>query len=89
MQTVEQLKKYIFSEYSVSPIKAHGNILEYRAIIFEKNTASIILANKEKGELWTIRRKGHSIDFFRPEELETAIAPGGSLLYYFLPESRM
>jgi hypothetical protein len=89
MQTVEQLKKYISSEYSVSPIKAEGNTLEYRAIVFEKNTASVILANKEKGEMWTIKRKGHSIDFFRPEELETAVAPGGSLLYYILPESRM
>ena len=89
MKTVEQLKKYIFSEYSVSPIKAEGNALEYRAIVFEKNTDSIILANKEKGEMWTVKRKGHSIDFFRPEELETAIAPGGSLLYYFLPETRI
>lgn len=89
MQTIEQLKNYIFSEYGVTPVSNDGKILEYRAITFEKNTSSIILANKEKGEMWTIQRKGHSIDFFRPEELETAIAPGGSLLFYFMPETRM
>lgn len=89
MQTTEQLKNYIFSEYGVSPEGYNGKLLEYRAVTFEKNTSSIILANKEKGELWTVQRKGHSVDFFKPEELEMAIAPGGSLLYFFMPESRM
>ena len=39
--------------------------------------------------MWTVRRNTHSVDFFRTDELLQAVSPGGSLLYYFMPESRM
>lgn len=89
MKTIEDLKKYIASEYGVSPISFDGNILKYRAITFAKNTGSVILANKKSGDLWTVKRAGHSIDFFTTEELSTAIDLGGSLLYFFMPENQI
>lgn len=89
MKNAEELKKYIFAEYGVSPNEFDGKVLQYRAISFEKNVGSIILANKSAGELWTVRRNGHSIDYFNTSEMASAVAPGGSLLYYFMPESRM
>jgi len=89
MKTVEELKKYIFAEYGVSPDNFDSEILTYRAVSFEKNTGSVILANKNAGELWTVKRNGHSVDYFTPTELAGAVSQGGSLLYYFMPESRM
>lgn len=89
MKNVEELKKYIFAEYGVSPEEFDGKVLTYRAVTFEKNTGSIILANKDTGELWTVKRTGHSIDYFNPTEMASAVAHGGSLLYYFMPEARI
>jgi hypothetical protein len=37
--------------------------------------------------MWTVKRKGHSIDFFRTTELAQALAPGGSLLYFIMDET--
>lgn len=89
MKTVEDLSRYIQSEYGVAPNSCKNNLLEYRAISFSKNTDSVILANKDSGDLWTVKRKGHSIDFFTTEELKRAVNAGGSLLYFFMPESRL
>jgi len=89
MKTIEDLSKFIQSEYGVEPIQCKNNILEYRAITFSKNTDSVILANKDSGDLWTVKRKGHSIDFFTTEELKRAVDTGGSLLYFFIPEARL
>lgn len=88
MNSVEDLKKYIFAEYGVSPDKFDGKTLRYRAVTFEKNTGSVILANKRNGDLWTVQRNGYSIDYFDTNELANAVSAGGSLLYYFMPESR-
>lgn len=88
MNSVEDLKKYIFAEYGVSPNEFDGKTLKYRAITFEKNTGSVILANKRDGDLWTVQRNGHSIDYFDTNELANAVSSGGSLLYYIMPESR-
>lgn len=89
MNDINDLKKYIKVEYGVDPIGFDGKTLTYRAISFERNTGSIILANKQTADMWTVRRNTHSVDFFRTDELLQAVSPGGSLLYYFMPESRM
>lgn len=89
MNDINDLKKYIKVEYGVDPTDFDGKVLNYRAISFERNTGSIILANKETGDMWTVKRKGHSIDFFRTSELMQAVGPGGSLLYFFMPEARI
>lgn len=88
MDTINSLKKYIKAEYGVDPVSFDGKTLKYRAIEFERNDGSILMSNKDTNDMWTIRRSGHSIDFFRTEELKLAIAPGGSLLYYFMPLTR-
>ncbi len=88
MDTINDLKKFIKSEYGVDPISFDGKTLKYRAIEFERNTGSILVSNKDTNDMWTVRRDGHSIDFFRTEELKLAIDPGGSLLYYFMPLQR-
>ena len=46
MNDINDLKKYIKVEYGVDPIGFDGKTLTYRAISFERNTGSIILANK-------------------------------------------
>ena len=89
MNNVEELKKYIFAEYGVSPEEFDGEVLTYRAVTFRRNTGSIILANQKAEALWTVQRKGHSIDYFNLTEMEAAVSLSGSLLYYFMPESRM
>tara|TARA_R110000868_G_scaffold173636_2_gene409854 strand:+ start:378 stop:647 length:270 start_codon:yes stop_codon:yes gene_type:complete len=89
MKTISDIKKYIQAEYGVSPESEKAGILKYRAITFEKAAASIILANKETADMWTVQRTGHSIDFFRTDELKQAINPGGSLLYFFMPLDRI
>ena len=89
MDTIDDLRKYIASEYGVSPDFYDNKILKYRAITFEKNTVSVIEANKRFTDMWTVKRNKHSIDFFHTDELVNAVGPGGSLLYWFMPESRM
>jgi hypothetical protein len=89
MNTINDLKKYILTEYGVKPVLSDTKTLTYRAISFERNAASILDANKETGDMWTVKRNNHSIDFFRTEELKEAVSPGGSLLYFFMPESRL
>lgn len=88
MDTINDLKKYIKSEYGVDPVTFDGKTLRYRAISFERNTGSILVSNSNTNDMWTVKRDNHSIDFFRTEELEQAISPGGSLLYYFMPLTR-
>lgn len=90
MNTLKDLRNYIKLEYGVDPFLFDGKILEYRAVSFERNEDPYIYVNKETmSDMWTVRRKNHSIDFFRTSELENAISPAGSLLYYFMPESRL
>lgn len=89
MKTIDDLKKYIKREYGISPTSFDNGVLVYRAITFSKNTNSVILANKKSGDLWTVKRTGCSIDFFTTEELISAIDAGGSLLYFFMPETQL
>jgi hypothetical protein len=89
MDTLNDLKKYIQIEYGVEPNEFDGRVLRYRAISFERNTGSIMVQNQKTNDMWTIKRSGHSIDYFRTEELKSAVNPGGSLLYYFMPKSRI
>lgn len=88
MDTINDLRKYIKSEYGVDPVSFNNKTLVYRSIEFERNAGSHLAANKDTNDMWTVKRNGHSIDFFRTEELKLAIAPGGSLLYYFMPLTR-
>lgn len=89
MDTINDLKKYIKAEYGVDPVSFDGKVLKYRAIEFERNSGSILLANKKTADMWTVRRTGHSIDYFRTEELSQAVGSGGSLLYYIMPSTRV
>lgn len=89
MNDINDLKTYIKVEYGVDPVSFDGKVLEYRAITFERNTGSIMAVNQGTADMWTVKRNGHSVDFFRTEELMQAVNAGGSLLYYFMPESRM
>lgn len=89
MDTIEDLKAYIKAEYGIDPVSNDKKTLNYRAVSFERNESPYIYVNKETmSDMWTVRRKNHSIDFFRTSELENAVSPGGSLLYYIMPESR-
>ena len=89
MKSINDIKKYIQAEYGVSPESEKAGILKYRALTFEKASGSVILENKVTDDMWTVQRTGHSIDFFRTEELKQAIDPGGSLLYFFMPLNRL
>ena len=40
----------------------------------------------DPGDLWLVQRQGGTDDYMRTEELESQIAPGGALLYWFFPE---
>jgi hypothetical protein len=88
MNTIEDIKTYIQVEYGVDPVDYDGKTLKYHSIIFERSKASVILANKKTGDMWTVSRAGHTIDFFRTEELKQAISASGSLLYFFIPKER-
>lgn len=85
MNTIEDLKEYIKETYNIKPDSFDEKTLKYHSIEFERNTGSILLANKKTSDMWTVRRNGHSIDFFRTEELAVAVSPCGSLPYYFVP----
>ncbi len=89
MDTLSDLKKYIQVEYGVEPVSFDEKVLRYRAISFERNQTSIMLQNQTVNDMWTVKRDGHSIDYFRTEELKLAVNPGGSLLYFFMPKSRI
>jgi hypothetical protein len=84
MNTLEDLKNYIKETHNVDPENYDGKTLKYHSIEFERGTKSVLLANKNTADMWTVRRVGHSIDFFRTEELETAVSKSGSLPYYFV-----
>jgi hypothetical protein len=88
MNNIEDIKTYIQVEYGVDPVDFDGKTLKYHSITFERNTASVILANKKTGDMWTVGRTGHTIDFFRTDELKSAISASGSLLYFFIPKER-
>lgn len=85
-KTIDDVRKYIAAEYGITPETFDGKTIVYRALTIAKNDGSIILANKNSADMWTVQRKGHSIDFFRTEELISALDQGGSLLYWFMPE---
>lgn len=88
MNTLEDLRDYIKINYNIDPVVFDGKVLSYRAVSFERNESPYIYVNKRKmSDVWTVRRKNHSIDFYRTSELKEAVAAGGSLLYYFMPES--
>jgi hypothetical protein len=89
MKNITEIKKYIQAEYGISPNVYKDGVLQYRAISFELAKDSIILANKLSDRFWKVQRNGHSVDFFRGAELKDAIGPGGSLLYYIMPEDRI
>ena len=87
MDTIEYLKNYIKEIYNVSPVSFDGKTLKYHSVEFERNTKSALSANyKSSFDMWTVKRNGHSIDYFRTEELETAVSKCGSLPYYFVPQ---
>jgi hypothetical protein len=85
MDTIEDLKEYIEKTYNVKPKRFDGKVLEYHSIKFERRTGSALKANAANADMWMVQRTGHSIDFFRTEELTNAVSKVGSLLYYFLP----
>jgi hypothetical protein len=85
MNTIEDLRDYIKDTYNIEPINFDGKTLAYHSIEFERNTKSAISANyKSSFDMWTVRRKGHSIDYFKTEELKNAVSKCGSLPYYFV-----
>ena len=89
MNTLHDLQKFILTEYGIQPTEFNKKELRYRAITFSRNSGSAILANKETADMWTVKRDGHSIDFFRTDELISALSPSGSLLYFFMPINRL
>lgn len=86
MNTIEDLKNYIKQTYNIEPVSFDGKTLKYHSIEFRRNTGSVLVANKNTADMWTVCRNGHSIDFFRTEELESAVSKSGSLPYYFVPK---
>lgn len=86
IKTVDDIYKQIRSEFGIVPLQytPGENFIKYRAITFEKATGSVLLSNKRMGEMFTVKREGHSVDFMRPEELEVAISNKGSLPYFFV-----
>lgn len=84
MNTIEELKETIRQTWNVDPVSFDGKTLKYHSIEFERNTGSILLSNKSTADMWTVNRTGHSIDYYRTEELATAVSKSGSLPYYFV-----
>jgi hypothetical protein len=90
-KTIQDVKKYILVEYGVSPISMKLNkddeSIDYKALNIKLNKSEIRVDKKVVDDMWTVKRKGHSIDFFRTTELAQALAPGGSLLYFIMDET--
>ena len=84
LETVADIQTIIKETHGVDPIETSDNFLKYRAITFSKNKGSAILSNKSMGELWQVCREGHSIDYYRTEELTKAICMAGALPYFFV-----
>lgn len=86
MKTTEDLKKYIKSNYGISPHSHKNGILQYHSISFKTCKPSNNPVENLVQDLWEVQRTNHSVDYFRLEELEQALDIGGSLLYYILPK---
>jgi hypothetical protein len=88
MNTTKDLKNYILETYNLEPKVAKKNYVEYDRISFQRNQGSMLEQNNDRDDMWTIKRNGHSVDYFRTDELEREIAPGGNLLYFVFPIER-
>jgi hypothetical protein len=86
MDTVEDIKKYIAGNYGVSPEAMEDGVLAYHSITFERAKGSVLDSNKTMQDFWRVQRKGHSIDFYKSEDLAKQLDSGGNLLYWFIPE---
>ena len=87
MKTVNDIAKFIKVEYGVDPLHLDKSV-EYNNLTITKADPSLIPAGSNIDDLWEVQRKGHSIDFYRTNELKKSLDIGGSLLYYFLSERR-
>lgn len=88
MNTTKDLKNYILRTYDLEPKKEKKNYVEYDRIYFQRNEGSVLDVNNNMDDMWTVCRNGHSVDYFRTDELEKELAPGGNLLYFVFPIER-
>jgi len=88
MNTTKDLTNYIFATYNLEPKVNKKNYVEYDRISFQRNAGSILEQNNDRDDMWTVTRNGHSVDYFRTDELERELAPGGNLLYFVFPIER-
>ena len=88
-ETVDDIKLYIKNQVGLEPKSCKNNMLEYDRVTISKNTDNVVEANsKGSANMWTVDRKGHSLDYFRTEELLLQIGAGGGLLYFMFPLER-
>lgn len=87
-ETVNDIMIYIRQQYDLEPTVFKDNHLEYDRVVISKNTESVLEQNNAGDDMWTIDRKGHSLDYCRTEELFTQIGPGGGLVYFMFPKER-
>ena len=88
-ETIDDIKLYIKNQIDLDPKSCKNNVLEYDRMTISKNTDAVLKANSEgSANMWTVDRKGHSLDYFRTEELVSQIGRGGSLLYFMFPIER-
>ena len=87
-KTIQDVKTYILVEYGVVPkeLDEYRGKVEYRDLTIMLNNSDIRIDKKVVDDMWTVQRFNHSIDFYRTTELEQALAPGGSLLYFIMDE---
>ena len=88
-ETIEDIKLYIENQTGLEPNICKDNVLKYDRLTISKNTENVIEANSEGStKLWTVDRQGHSLDYFRTEELLLQVGSGGGLLYFMFPIER-
>ena len=86
MDTIEDLRLHILHEYNVDPVEYDGEALTYSHITFAKCKPGYVF-NEGGADNWEVRVKGHTVTFYRTDDLLKQLEAGGSLLYWFHPES--
>lgn len=87
MKTIQDIQKLIKVEYGIDAI-IESDYIVYDRLRIKKAKPTKLPVGKSLEDLWEVQRTGHSVDFFRTEELEKSLDSTGSLLYYIIPPSR-
>ena len=86
MDTVEDLRLLLLAEYNVHPTEYDGETLDYKFIRFRRSKPGYVF-NEGGSDNWEVHMHGHTPTFYRTDDLLKKLEAGGSLLYWFHPDS--